>query len=722
MPHGLSERRSLFIRYRHVEAVQFFGAGSNSRFSFKRGQSLLDEGLSLRLMQNRKTNWASGAIQFKKPIDTHLYNSVVVWVWPSEPNMRMWVGLKGARHARSGILPSRAFPPNEPSQLVIPFSRFTPKGRVDWNAIEQMYFEFGQQTTGNSPSGALQILGVAFVRQDPPLQQSRLVLGRASTRVVFAEPLDSLDPSDPEDLTPLSPPAALPAPRKETLLSGGIENIFEKMARELKGRPVADKSAMGKPGQKNYSRELIQSYSRGWPAQSVDRKESTGGRLPEIPTMAVFYLIFLSSFSVLWFFLLRRQKPAVTNVRMGKVFNEIHWPFAVTQPSLHRKVEREFWNGVADQGESFGWLSTTGIVVDKSSPLEYFGESFLRRQVETALRADIRLFPSLSLTNTMIRRDAFQPNLERSFAALRTLAIETLLRFSDVAAGARIENAAELFSTRLRRKPQENEFWKDVINTVRHKKPGFIFIADNVGDQTRAAREAGFDFYGNNLLLDTLLDQLRSGKVGDVRAFLRGESAQHLSRSIFDLSPLFRGSRPVETEYHQNILCALLATMLPGVVQHDNTLPADMTAFIQHMARTPAVRDGQFSLLTGANPSVLAFARWRKKSLLVAVANFSAEPQIDVVNLRPLLEGFDNNKLYLFDNALHGTTLLKNLLNQAPAEGPALAMWGQNLRDSGLPVSAPGIGLRLFSVALSRPVRSSGDAAPATAEPVATVN
>ncbi len=670
LPYGMAEGKSLFIRYRHVDAVQFFGGGTQSRFSFKRGQSLLNEGLSMRLVQNGKGNWSSGAIQFRKPIDVRPYNSFVVWVWPSRSNMRLWVGLKGGGStARTDALPSQGFPANEPTQLVIPFSRFSPKSKLEWSSIKQVYVEFGHETAGNSPRGALQILGIAFVEQQTPLRQAMVVLGRTGSQVVLGEPLANLDQEAPEDINPSS----LSAPDDA--------RPFLKMSEE-------------------------ETSGFFWQNENGAVLPAESAPMPEMPT-GIFYLIFVAVLTILWFFLLRRRAETVATGQLGKVLTEIHWPFSIAQPFLHRKVEREFWAGVADQQERFAWLSTTDLHFETGGPGEYFGEAFLRRQIETAAEVGVQLFPSLSFTNSLFRKEGYQPNLDRSSIALRTLAIETLLRFASTALGARIENAAELFSMKVRRESSEREFWAEVIAEVRAKKPGFLFVADKVGDQAKLAREVGFDFYESNLFVDTLLDQLRAGKVGDARAFLRGEAASHLNRSIFDVCPFFSTPFQNDNERHQSVLGALILSLLPGVVQHDSNIPADLAGFIRLMAPSPLVRSGRFALLSTNNPSVLAFARWQKKSVMIAVANFSPDMQSDAVGLRPLIDGFESNKLYLFNNTLHGLPALKNLLNQPPSDGPALALWGQNIREAGVPVSMPGLSLNLFSVTLGR---NAGDA------------
>src|SRR6185436_13785008 len=41
LPYGLDNQIGLFLRFRHVGSVQFYGAGTLSQYGFKDGQSLL---------------------------------------------------------------------------------------------------------------------------------------------------------------------------------------------------------------------------------------------------------------------------------------------------------------------------------------------------------------------------------------------------------------------------------------------------------------------------------------------------------------------------------------------------------------------------------------------------------------------------------------------------------------------------------------------------------
>ncbi len=672
LPYGLDDQCALFLRHKHIESVQMTASGPGSRFGFTRGQSVMNDGLNMRLTLGNRSKWANSVINLSKPVDSSRYNSLVVWVWASRSRLRFFVQMKGESVVvRSDLLPAQGFQANEPVQLVIPFSRFSPTDHTNLGHITQLTFDYGTETAGNPPRGALQILGVAFIEQTEPLDHAVFVLGRTSTRVVLAEPIVSAERRDEPLVSPLplAPVAAKPPSAPSA---------------------VEPKASLIKPPLK----------------------------LPSNTAFLIAVLIILPlAFSLVWLF--ARQRRFFTTVdRLGKVLYEIHWPFSTPTSAFNRKVEREFWEGVASQQERFAWLSTSNLPQPLAERSGHFGSEFLKRQAENAAMEDIHFFPSLSFSNTFFRKDVFPSTMERSSAALRTLVIETILNVGAAASGVRIEDTREWITTKLRRKVrgpkkdaaeaeiEEHEFWADVIATVKAKRPGFLFIADAAGDQAQLISQFGFDYYENDLFAQTVLDQVRSGKVGDLFAFLRGEAAVKLKHSIYNLNALMRPNAKRELDRKQHFLSAVLLTLLPGVVQHDNNLPEDLAGFVNRMGRSLVLHRGKFTLLPSGDPSVLAFARWRKKSLMLAVANFGLEPRSAMVGLGPLQEGFDNNKLYLFNNALHGSSALKNFLSQPETSGPALALWGQNLRENGVPLSTPALSLSLFSVNLSRPINT----------------
>jgi hypothetical protein len=186
---------------------------------------------------------------------------------------------------------------------------------------------------------------------------------------------------------------------------------------------------------------------------------------------------------------------------------------------------------------------------------------------------------------------------------------------------------------------------------------------------------------------------------------LGGEWGNLLKNAVFNITRLLRPLPSSEIIQRQNMLGAILLTLLPGVIQHDDNLTEELNRFIKWTSQSTVFRKGKFSVLRTNQPNILAFARWRRQSLYVAIANISIEAQDAQVKLDPVLEGIDQNKLYLFNNALHGASPLKSILDQStPANGPALALWGQNLRDTGIPIRIPPLSLKLFSVTLTRAI------------------
>lgn len=732
LPYGLEGQKSLFLRFKHVSTVQFSESAGSSRYGFKRGQSVLPEGLNMRLTRKGQSPRASALVQLKTPLDISKYNSLVLWVWASKPKMRLSIRLKGGAYTQVDALPTQGFPSNEPVQLVIPFSRFTPRNQIDFSNLQQISIEFGLGKGGNSLDGVIQVLGLAFVEQKDLLSRSIVVLGRATTQVVQAEQLAS-DEVISESIK--SPDAVKKSPYQITSIKRRVRAFLKLSPQKLDEKKESVQSDQGasKEAQteiapavikdSKLAKELLASYSHEAPSfapkkASKEGSDETGLINEKLPHKSL-YLIFAAAVALLWGLLLRRRRlETVFKEKSTKILHEVVWPFSITQAVLHKKVEREFWRGVASHQNRFGWLSTTGLVMEKSSPSEYFGEPFLRRQIELADRAGMKLLPSLSFGNILSRRNMNNPNLEWSSVALRSLVTETLLRFSEVAVGVRVENVVEFLDSSLRR-GAEHEFWADVISSVREKRPGFLFIADAVGDQGKLIREVGFDLYENDRIVTSLVDQIQEGRVGDFQAFLKGKSAEVLNKSIYNLSPLAKPSKS-ELERHQRLLAAIVLTFLPGLLQHDNNLPDELSLFISGMARSGVVSNGTFALLPNGNPSVLSFVRSWKKSLIVAVANFSQMPQEVLVKLDPIFEGIDNNKLYLFENTLHGTSLLKTLLNQPSANEPALALWGQNLRETGLPLQIPPLSITLFSVSLTKPLTQGKEESTTKGQTVST--
>jgi hypothetical protein len=462
----------------------------------------------------------------------------------------------------------------------------------------------------------------------------------------------------------------------------------------------------------SFSHDYIQPYARAWPVIAYADEQTSGiGAVPNsAPTKSSkngYFLLLLAAFGA-WAFWVRQRREFAAST-LGKVIHEIHWPF-VTLQAPTKRVERDFWKGVAEQQTRFCWLSVTDMVIERNSPEKYFGEGFLQRQIALASKSHVKLFPSISFTHNIFDKTALLSNPQRAVTALRTLVGETLGRFSEKAPGVRIEDAASFLNANLKlnkaAKTSHHEFWKDIIVAVKSQRPNFLFIADAVGENATAIREVGFDYFENDLLVSSLLSQVKEENADGLESLIGGEAAKNLPQSIYNVYPLLAEAEGASDEHgqKQNTLAAILLTLLPGVIQHEGYIPDELGHFVGRISRSAVLRKGDYCHLPTTSPSTLAFARWHKKSLFVAVANFAFGPKEALINLTPIHSGLDNDKLYLFNNALHGSNELTALLNQPTSNDPALALWGQNLKDAGFALTLPGLSLSLFSVSLARPI------------------
>ncbi len=697
----------------------------------------MPEGLSLTLKNTGKESWANGVVHFKQPLDLSKYNTMFVWAKAPQPNTRVWMGLRTDElQARTDILPQDGFPQDEIVQLVIPLSRFFSKPRINLAWVTHMTFEFGEDTVGNKQQQELQIYGVAFIEQAKPVLHAQLILNRAHPKIVVVEStkaLSSEDRAQSAQPTPIRVAAvAAPAPQELSQLGKRVKNFlnmsqsqatnfFKSMGFDFTNandkQEIADRKPLKQPD--TFHHYYIQPYARTWPALAYADEMAPASAVVgqvfagfchgpgRVPTN-LYFLVLLIAFAA-WVFWVRRRRGSVLSLGIGKVLHEIHWPF-VSLEAPTKRVERDFWKGVSAQQTRFCWLSVTDMVIERNSPEKYFGEDFLRRQLALAAKSDVKLFPSLSFTQNIFSKDALVSNPQRAAMALRTLVTETLMRFSDAASGVRIEDAVSFLNSNLKLSKNamtsHHEIWKDIITTVKAKNPEFLFIADAAGEQASAVRKVGFDFFENNQVVSSLLSHVKDAAADALEPLLTGESAKNLPQSIYNIYPLLAEAQAGNDDHgtRQHVLSAILLTLLPGVIQHEGYLPDELGRFVGRISRSTVLRKGHFSYLPTMMPSVLSFARWHKKSLFIAVANFSFGSKETVINLAPIQSGLDSNKLYLFNNALHGSNALNMLLHQPQSNGPALALWGQNLKDAGFPLSLPGLSLSLFSVSLARPI------------------
>lgn len=316
------------------------------------------------------------------------------------------------------------------------------------------------------------------------------------------------------------------------------------------------------------------------------------------------------------------------------------------------------------------------------------------------------------MPGTMAMSDSVQYNLRSP--ELRAMAIRVLERFAQKSPGVRIEGAGALLNSSLNLYwggyfnemglAREQEFWSEVIGAVKAKYPNFIFVADGASSMASKLLEVGFDYFENNHLMEILINQIRLEEVGTLDALMSPDAAPLLYRSIFDVSPFFRAGTPGSLPRQQTLLGSMVIGFLPGTIQHDGQIPQELNRFFTLVGHWSPFRQGKFVLLRTTASDVLAFARWEKKVVYIVVANFSGSRRTVSVGFEPFFERLEQRKLYLFNDALHGASLLHNLKTEL-SQSPAVAVLGQDLKEAGLTISLPELSLRLFSVNLGHPVQ-----------------
>ncbi|NPV03606.1 MAG: alpha-amylase [Syntrophaceae bacterium] len=117
--------------------------------------------------------------------------------------------------------------------------------------------------------------------------------------------------------------------------------------------------------------------------------------------------------------------------------------------------------------------------------------------------------------------NAFHPGLREAAAG-------ALLGVADQCDGVRCDMAMLLINRIFRmtwgeragREPRE-EYWPEIIGTVRKRRPGFVFIAEAYWDLERELQQQGFDYCYDKRLYDRLLHESAEA----VRLHLSGEAA-----------------------------------------------------------------------------------------------------------------------------------------------------------------------------------------------------
>lgn len=304
--------------------------------------------------------------------------------------------------------------------------------------------------------------------------------------------------------------------------------------------------------------------------------------------------------------------------------------------------------------------------------------------------------------------DSVQYNLTSPH--LRQSAIRILKSFADQTSGVRIEGASSLLNSSIEHYWADQvdtkslsdapEFWEEVIAAVKKDHPRFMFIADGVGLDMESMARVGFDFFENDRLREIMINQIRLETMGNLKDVLGHRYTGHLHRSLFNIANLLNASPVQSSSRCQNLMCAVLLTLLPGrVTFHDSSSP-EFNGFFKASRKWPALKSGEFMLVETTKPSILAFARWTGKNFMIVAANFSTLPQTTELNMYPFRDGFNPKNLYLFSDVLHGTSIL-NSIKDGHAKSPAIPTLGDDLRDSGFPIKLSGLSLKVISVNLS---------------------
>ncbi len=254
---------------------------------------------------------------------------------------------------------------------------------------------------------------------------------------------------------------------------------------------------------------------------------------------------------------------------------------------------------------------------------------------------------------------------------------------------------------------RSDAFWPKATAAVRHRHPGFEFMAEVYWDLEWALQQQGFDHTYDK----RLLDRLREGQARPVREHLQAglDYQSHLLRFLenhdepraaasFEPEPhaaaaLLCYGTPGLRLFHQGQFEGFRRHIPPHLVRGpDEAVDGRIAAFYARLLaalRHPALRHGAWALLDcveawGGNPSAEAFIAWRwvmpGQPWLCAVVNFAPQPG---QCLLPLPDMDLAGRMQRFADLL----------------GPAVyERDGDELASRGLYLDLPAWGLHLFEV------------------------
>lgn len=745
LPYGLSLPNSVLIRSKHVDQVIFYGAGRPSRKGFVKKQGLVKDALWLEFRNRGEETWASGSIKFKEPFDVTGYNSVVVWVRANLARFRMSVGIQDpgwsqttVAQARTEPMPVAGFPRNEVIQVAIPLRKFEADKPLNKKKISHMVFEFGTETTGNQKIGSLEIFGIAFVLQEPALKNTQQISVLDSMTASKTEaPVQEKKVSAPPVSVPVAkkqkvvpePPLPIPTPEKlqekEAVVVASDEGNKKSFPFHflfggvlLVGLVAAALFLSKRKFSKKKNQVIKVFHQIHWTCgestsvepSTLEEKEfwkekaAQGVRRAWISPFEVAGELLAADDEYYALQFLERQIRSAHQAGID-LFPSLCFARTVFQYETFLMNPRLYlFKHVAPSDRHF---SDEELRVKNIGFFPVWIPPFCQRQHALPERL---LVAYGKLPGMMPSNDSVQFDLTAK--ELRQYAIHLFERLARVAPGVRIEGAAAMLNSSLIRywrihlneqqKEKAHEFWIEVIAAVKAKFPHFMFIADAGGTDIALLLELGFDYVENSLLRETIVNQIRLESIGSLTLNLSGTNAALLDDSLYDLVPLFKSS---SAKPSHATLASLLLSLLPGQVQHDGSGSESLNQFLKEIASQPLSSARNFTFLKSAPQSILAFARWDDQVAHIVVANFSTQSQQAYVRLDPFVGKFQQGKLYLFNDLLHGMSF-RDLPVESSGE-PALAVLAQDIRDNGLPVPLSALNLRLFSVNLTRPVHES---------------
>jgi len=758
LPYGVSGQTYLGLRKKHIQSVEFSGAGIKSDYGYVKRSGLFSRGLWLRLKNDGWKKTARGSIQFFKEIDGRRYNSLILWVKANKPNQKLRVSIK--HWEESGFEPALAKTPifnidsqskDRISQVVIPYHSFLPHGGVSFEEIQGLEIEFGSKELGNPRKAVVDIYGLAFVSQEKLPRWIQIIPSWRPSAQVVKKPKPGSEPGSNYTGQEIYTPEAESPPF----------SVVEKP--DLPTSLKVKKAQAPAPPLFNFEAALKKLRGFNWPAIGAN-------------VLAVFFL----GLGVLLLVRARRRKRLRAANPLGYALHEVKWLENLKPWKNDLGAEKDFWKSLPKSDGSLAWLSVSNLSLKPSVNEVFHGLNFLHQQIRLAKQRNINLIPSLCFVRTVYHFESFlaRPNLymwkklgeselylsdeelrvkhigsfpvwippywqkkngmpqkvlvafgkmpgaaftsdsiqfQFDSGEFQKLTVEVLKKFAKVCKGVRIEGATSLLNESLElywegqlthaAGYRKKEFWAEVTQAVKKEYRDFIFISDEAGSDAEALRRVGFHYFENDRVRETLAHQVEMGSVGNLESALVDARGGVSSQSIYNLTPLLRARSMKSAPAASKLIVAVLSSLLPGLLSFDKNREREFNRFIEISHRWPALIEGRFFILSNDTSEVFSFGRLSGKNLLVVVANFSQINKNTTVRMTPVLEGFEGHRLYLFNDLLFGQPNFK-ALKEGSSGPPAMAVLGQDLRDVGLFVKLSGLNLKTYSVTLSRPVYS----------------